>query len=512
MKKLGNILFSRLVLIFLAIVIQFFWLATVLYQFSLQFTFINLGFRAVALILAIIISDKDGNAAGRMSWIFLILVAPIFGVTLYFVFGRAKLTKHTEERLERVNEELSPFLAGDEQVEEKIRNENKRIYNQTKYIKDWAGYPVCEYTKTEYYPSGEELFLKMLEAVKEAENFIFLEYFIFEDGIMLEQLLAALEEKVKQGVEVRMIYDDVGCISKLPAGYYKKMEARGIKCTAFNPFRPIMSIIMNNRDHRKILVVDGKTAFTGGINIADEYINVTTRFGYWKDTGVRIEGKAVWNFTAMFLQMWNAFALEKDKLDYEKFCLEDVRPLAKEERGIVLPYSDHPLDSEFVGESVYINLINSAQKYIYFFTPYLIIDNEVVTALILAAKRGVDVRIITPGIPDKKMIFLVTQSYYPQLVEGGVQIFQYRPGFVHAKCAVCDDKIATVGTINLDYRSLYLHFENGLFLYNNDTVMDIKKDILDTLEDCNRIMPEMCKKNMFFLLLQGILRIFAPLL
>ena len=210
--------------------------------------------------------------------------------------------------------------------------------------------------------------------------------------------------------------------------------------------------------------------------------------------------------------MWNAFALEKDKLDYEKFCLEDVRPLAKEERGIVLPYSDHPLDSEFVGESVYINLINSAQKYIYIFTPYLIIDNEVVTALILAAKRGVDVRIITPGIPDKKMIFLVTQSYYPQLVEGGVQIFQYRPGFVHAKCAVCDDKIATVGTINLDYRSLYLHFENGLFLYNNDTVMDIKKDILDTLEDCNRIMPEMCKKNMFFLLLQGILRIFAPLL
>ena len=204
MKKLGNILFSRLVLIFLAIVIQFFWLATVLYQFSLQFTFINLGFRAIALILAIIISDKDGNAAGRMSWIFLILVAPIFGVTLYFVFGRAKLTKHTEERLERVNEELNPFLAGDEQVEEKIRNENKRIYNQTKYIKDWAGYPVCEYTKTEYYPSGEELFLKMLEAVKEAENFIFLEYFIFEDGIMLEQLLAALEEKVKQGVEVRM--------------------------------------------------------------------------------------------------------------------------------------------------------------------------------------------------------------------------------------------------------------------------------------------------------------------
>lgn len=321
-----------------------------------------------------------------------------------------------------------------------------------------------------------------------------------------------LKEKVKEGVDVRVMYDDVGCIFNLPSHYADFLRKKGIKCIVFNRYIPIFSTVFNNRDHRKILVIDGDVAFTGGINFADEYINEKQRFGYWKDNGVRITGKAVYSMTQMFLQMWNAFALEKDKLDYEKFCLEDVRPLAKEERGIVLPYSDHPLDSEFVGESVYINLINSAQKYIYFFTPYLIIDNEVVTALILAAKRGVDVRIITPGIPDKKMIFLVTQSYYPQLVEGGVQIFQYRPGFVHAKCAVCDDKIATVGTINLDYRSLYLHFENGLFLYNNDTVMDIKKDILDTLEDCNRITPEMCKKNMFFLLLQGILRIFAPLL
>ena len=329
---------------------------------------------------------------------------------------------------------------------------------------------------------------------------------------VIPDILDILEEKVKEGVDVRVMYDDVGCIFNLPSHYADFLRKKGIKCIVFNRYIPIFSTVFNNRDHRKILVIDGDVAFTGGINFADEYINEKQRFGYWKDNGVRITGKAVYSMTQMFLQMWNAFALEKDKLDYEKFCLEDVRPLAKEERGIVLPYSDHPLDSEFVGESVYINLINSAQKYIYFFTPYLIIDNEVVTALILAAKRGVDVRIITPGIPDKKMIFLVTQSYYPQLVEGGVQIFQYRPGFVHAKCAVCDDKIATVGTINLDYRSLYLHFENGLFLYNNDTVMDIKKDILDTLEDCNRIMPEMCKKNMFFLLLQGILRIFAPLL
>lgn len=511
MKKLGNILFSRLVLIFLAIVIQFFWLATVLYQFSLQFTFINLGFRAVALILAIIISDKDGNAAGRMSWIFLILVAPIFGVTLYFVFGRAKLTKHTEERLERVNEELSPFLAGDEQVEEKIRNENKRIYNQTKYIKDWAGYPVCEYTKTEYYPSGEELFLKMLEAVKEAENFIFLEYFIFEDGIMLEQLLAALEEKVKQGVEVRMIYDDVGCISKLPAGYYKKMEARGIKCTAFNPFRPIMSIIMNNRDHRKILVVDGKTAFTGGINIADEYINVTTRFGYWKDTGVRIEGKAVWNFTAMFLQMWNFanhstenYLAYKPQINWKKHYESD---------GYVQPYADSPIDHENQAENIYLNIINYAKDYVYIFTPYLIIDEEMCVALCNVAKSGVDVRIVTPGIPDKKLVFLLTQSYYQELLKANVKIYQFAKGFIHAKCFVCDDEIATVGSINLDYRSLYLHYECGIYMYRSKAVRQVKEDVLNTIEQSKIISLGFCQNREWYVkVLQCLLRLFAPLL
>ena len=513
MKKLGNILFSRLVLIFLAIVIQFFWLATVLYQFSLQFTFINLGFRAVALILAIIISDKDGNAAGRMSWIFLILVAPIFGVTLYFVFGRAKLTKHTEERLERVNEELSPFLAGDEQVEEKIRNENKRIYNQTKYIKDWAGYPVCEYTKTEYYPSGEELFLKMLEAVKEAENFIFLEYFIFEDGIMLEQLLAALEEKVKQGVEVRMIYDDVGCISKLPAGYYKKMEARGIKCTAFNPFRPIMSIIMNNRDHRKILVVDGKTAFTGGINLADEYINQKERFGHWKDTAVMLKGEAVWNMTAMFLHMWNVITNNREDHSLEKYLPHVWHPEAFEGDGYIQPFCDSPLDNETVGENVYLNIINRAKRYVYICTPYLVIDNEMMTALCLAAKSGVDVRLMTPGIPDKKLVFLLTQSYYEQLLEAGVKIYEYQPGFLHAKSFVCDDEIAVVGTINLDYRSLYLHFEDGVWIYRNQVIYDIKKDFTDTLEYCNPVSLEFCRgRNIAVRAMQSILRLFAPML
>ena len=512
MKKLGNILFSRLVLIFLAIVIQFFWLATVLYQFSLQFTFINLGFRAIALILAIIISDKDGNAAGRMSWIFLILVAPIFGVTLYFVFGRAKLTKHTEERLERVNEELNPFLAGDEQVEEKIRNENKRIYNQTKYIKDWAGYPVCEYTKTEYYPSGEELFLKMLEAVKEAENFIFLEYFIFEDGIMLEQLLAALEEKVKQGVEVRMIYDDVGCISKLPAGYYKKMEARGIKCTAFNPFRPIMSIIMNNRDHRKITVIDGKVGFTGGYNLANEYFNYTHPYGQWKDTGIRLEGDAVQSLTVTFLEMWNAVSEKAtNDTDFSKYIIHyDYKA---QQTGFVQPYADSPMDNEQVGEEVYISMINKAEKYCWFMTPYLIITDEMTHALCLAAKRGVDVRIITPGIPDKKFIYNITRSFYHGLVKHGVRVYEWTPGFCHAKMSVADDCMATCGTINLDYRSLYHHFENGCFMADCQAVVEIKNDLIRTMGECRDVTDQyQTGRSAYLRLGQLFMRLFAGLL
>mgnify|MGYP000195285737 CR=1 FL=1 len=512
MAKLFKVLKSRTVLVGLAILIQAAWYILFLRQLTSYSVFINGFFRILSVVIVLYLIRKDENSAYKIAWIILIMLIPLLGGILYVLVGNKKPSKKIAQKMAVVKDGMKDTMKQNEEILAEVRAQNANVAGSMNYLGTLGRYPVWKHTSVKYFPIGEEMFASMLEDLKKAEHYIYLEYFIIEEGIMWNTILDILEEKVKEGVDVRVMYDDVGCIFNLPSHYADFLRKKGIKCIVFNRYIPIFSTVFNNRDHRKILVIDGDVAFTGGINFADEYINEKQRFGYWKDNGVRITGKAVYSMTQMFLQMWNAFALEKDKLDYEKFCLEDVRPLAKEERGIVLPYSDHPLDSEFVGESVYINLINSAQKYIYFFTPYLIIDNEVVTALILAAKRGVDVRIITPGIPDKKMIFLVTQSYYPQLVEGGVQIFQYRPGFVHAKCAVCDDKIATVGTINLDYRSLYLHFENGLFLYNNDTVMDIKKDILDTLEDCNRIMPEMCKKNMFFLLLQGILRIFAPLL
>lgn len=511
MKKIGNIIFSRVVLIVLAIVVQFSWIALLLYQFSLKFTFINIAFKVLALILAIILFNKNGNTAGRMSWIFLILTVPIFGLALYYVFGRAKLTKKTEMQLERVNEEINPYLTGDEEAEENIQKNDKRTYNQVRYIKDWAGYPVYQYTQTEYYPSGEEMFEAMLEAVKGAEKFIFLEYFIYDEGEMLDRLLEVLEEKVALGVEVRMMYDDVGCVSTLPSNYAKRMRERGIQCIAFNPFLPVMSIIMNNRDHRKILVVDGKIAFTGGINIADEYINTISRFGYWKDTGVKIEGKAVWSFTAMFLKMWN-FA-NRSTEDYLAYKPDINWKKCYSSDGYVQPYADSPIDHENQAENIYLNIINHAKDYVYIFTPYLIIDEEMSTSLQNAAKSGVDVRIITPGVPDKKMVFLLTQSYYRELLKANVKIYQYADGFLHAKCFVCDDEIATVGSINLDYRSLYLHYECGLFMYQSKAVMQVKEDVLKTIERSKKISIGFCENRQWYVKwLQCLLKLFAPLL
>ena len=328
---------------------------------------------------------------------------------------------------------------------------------------------------------------------------------------MLEKVLAVLERKVREGVKVRLIYDDVGSIKTIPPHFKKRLSDMGISCAVFNPFRPILSIILNNRDHRKILVVDGQVGFTGGINIADEYINEKVRFGYWKDTGIEIKGEAVWSLTTMFLEMWNY--INQTKEDYYQYLPDIYNKKINPKDGYVQPYGDTPLDHENVGENVYLNMINRAKKYVYIYTPYLIVDNEMTVALENAAKCGVDVRIVTPGIPDKKLIFLLTQSYYEQLILNGVKIYQYTPGFLHGKCFVCDDKIATVGTINLDYRSLYLHFECGVFMYRSQAVMELKQDVLDTIAGSKQITLDFCRnRNIFSKLLQSILRLFAPLL
>lgn len=349
-----------------------------------------------------------------------------------------------------------------------------------------------------------------LAELKKAQKYIFIEYFIIEEGVLWNSILDILKEKAQQGVEVRIIYDDIGCFLTLPKNYGQQLRQYGIKCVTFNPFRPILSAMQNNRDHRKTASIDGKVAFTGGLNLADEYINRVKKYGYWKDSAIMVEGKAAWSLTLMFLEMW-ALCVKQTE-DFEAFYpwKEASCPIAGE--GFVQPYTDSPMDDENVCEHVYLQILNRAETYVYITTPYLIIDDSMVSALCLAAKSGVDVRIITPHVWDKALIHMTTRSYYRELIQGGVKIYEYSKGFIHSKMFISDDKTASIGTANLDFRSLYLHFECGVWMYGNHVVIEAKEDFLNTVSDCQQISEEMCRGNLVTRLLQNILRLFAPLM
>ena len=352
---------------------------------------------------------------------------------------------------------------------------------------------------------------QMLEELRKAKRYIFLEYFIIQPGVFWDSILEVLEEKVKEGVDVRVLYDDIGCLFTLPKDYAAQLEAWGIRCCVFNRFVPILSLRLNNRDHRKLCIIDGHTGFTGGINLADEYINRTVKYGHWKDTAILLRGEAVWSMTVMFLTMWDYMRGEED---LESFRPVDMPQLPAEcGNYFVQPYTDSPLDEEAVGETVYLNLINKARRYVYLTTPYLIVSDSVNTALCSAAKSGVDVRILTPHIPDKKVIFEVTRAHYEPLLEAGVKIYEYTPGFVHGKNFVVDDKYGTVGTVNMDYRSMFLHFEDGVWLCGAPCLWDIKEDFLRTLEQSERITLQRCREHSGARrLLRAVLRILAPLM
>ncbi len=509
-RKAVQKLFSRLFVVALGILLQFTWLFVVLYQFSAKHTFANIVVTALGILTAFYVISRPYHPAAKLAWTTVLLTVPLLGILIYFVFGRPELTKRTREGMEAVNIRIETHLKQDEEVIKHLKKTDGSVQLQSAYILRQARFPVYEHTQTKYYPCGEQMFEDMLEAIRKAEKFIFLEYFIISPGMMFDRLLAELEKKALLGVDVRLIYDDIGCVATLPVDFVRDMERIGIRCAVFNRFWPVLSIVMNHRDHRKILVVDGIWGFTGGINIADEYINEKKRFGYWKDTGIRIEGEAVWNFTAMFLEMWDYIRHEEDD------CLK-YRPrlpqYETQEHGFVQPYGDTPLDRENVGENVYLNMITKAKDYLYIYTPYLIIDQEMQTALCNAAKSGVDVRLVTPGIPDKKIIFLMTRSNYKVLLESGIKIYEYTPGFIHAKCFLCDDETAAVGSINLDYRSLYLHFECGVWIHRSEAVMQLKEDMEQTFACSRQIKKEEWKEpGVCLRVVQTVLRLFAPLL
>lgn len=503
-------LFNRIPVVIFLIAVQVAWFAFIVIRLTTHSWLITSSLQLISIIAILVIINRRDNPAYKLAWVIPILSFPIFGGLLYLLLGGKKPARRMLRAFNESSERLSRFLFQDRTVSDEIAGLDAAACGQARYLWKSAAYPIYRNTLTKYYYNGEQMFPDMLEVLNSAKRYIFMEYFIIAPGKVWSGILTILKEKAKNGVDVRLIYDDLGCLNRLPYGYRDELAGYGIKCEVFNPVRPVFTTVINHRDHRKILVVDGCVGFTGGINLADEYINEIRPFGYWKDAGIRLSGEAVYSLTIMFLATWHA--LHRDDEDIAVFKPSCDSAIHHQHDGYVQPYSDSPLDDEYVAENVYLNIINMATRYVYLFTPYLIIDNELMTALCLASGRGVDVRIMTPGIPDKKIVFHATRSCYRPLIEAGVRIYEFTPGFLHAKCSVCDDKIATVGTVNLDYRSLYLNFECGVYLYGSSAVMAIKNDFLDTLEKCVRIERQTIRHKLPLRLAQSILRLFAPML
>ena len=510
-KRLFKLIFSRMVLVGLLLVLQVAVLVGGIAFLSSYFFYVYAFFWMLSLGVVIWLLSQKDNPSFKLAWTILILLLPVFGGLFYIICGVNRPTRKFARQMNDICKQTNPLMVQEPEILEELEAQDKEIALQSHYIADYASYPVYKNTETEYLSPGEVKFERLQEELQKAKHYIFLEYFIIEEGIMWNSVLDILREKAAQGLDVRVMYDDIGSIQTLPYKYDEKLRKMGIKAKVFNPFTPSLSIKMNNRDHRKIVVIDGHTGFTGGINLADEYINAYPKHGHWKDASIMIRGEAVWNLTVMFLQAWN-FQQREDQ-DFEGFKprihWDDEFP----DDGYVQPYGDSPMDGETVGESVYMNIINHARDYVYINTPYLIVDNELNTCLSLAAKNGIDVRIVTPHIPDKWYVHLLTRAYYKQLIRAGVKIYEYTPGFIHSKTFVSDDVLATVGTINLDFRSLYMHFECGVWMYKSQAVMQVKKDYLETLEVCQPITLEDCNRiNLAQRFIRGLLRLFAPLM
>lgn len=510
MRKILHYALNRIVITALIVLLQIGFFMLEIFRWGNHYIEIAFFLRLLSFGAVVYIILRSNNPEVKMAWIVPILIFPLFGGVLYLAFGQVFISKKLRSSITRTNDLVKKSLVQDEKVMDRLEQENIAVANQSRYLYHYANTPVWGNTSTKYFSDGLFYWEQLLKDLEQAEHFIFLEFFILGEGKMWNTVLEILERKVKQGVEVRLIYDDVGSVFILPKKYNEIIEAKGIKCVAFNRLVPLLTLVLNNRDHRKIVVIDGKAAYTGGINMSDEYINYTHPHGdHWKDAGIRIEGDAVWNFTVVFLQMWNMSRFTEE--DYSKYYYHRKEKLP--ENGYVQPYVDTPFDNEVVGENVYLNMIGHARHYLYIFTPYLITDHAMFMELRLAAKRGVDVRIVTPGVPDKKMVYWLTQSNYQNLIEAGVRIYQYAPGFIHSKCVICDDETATVGTINFDYRSFYHHFECGVFLYRTSAVAELRKDMEETFAVSEEITLEWCKKKFMKMNIIGpVLKLFSPLL
>lgn len=456
-------------------------------------------------IIVLIIVKNSTRLSRDIPWIIFIMLLPLFGAILYITLGKSYKYSQIYKNYQQKTKEYSKYLKQEDKLDMDVLKENDTL----RYFNHYAKIPIATNTKIEYYELGEKFYPNLLEELKKAKKFIFMEYFIINKGTMWDSILEILKEKAQKGIEVRIMYDDMGSVTRLPENYHKELKKFNIKCIQFNKLSPFRGIIMNNRDHRKMTIIDGKVGFSGGVNISDEYINIKKPFGKWKDNGIKIIGNSVWNLTVMFLTLWNSNQNEdRDILKFKYDFSKEKIP----QNGYVIPYGNSPFLTNYVGEDVYLNIINSSKKYLYITSPYLIIDTDMINSLTRASRRGVDVRIILPGTPDKKIVYSVTSSYFNILAKEGVKIYTYTPGFIHSKIFISDDIKSVVGTINMDYRSLYLHFENGIYMENVKEIKEVKKDIENTFKESKLLTKKDIKTNILKELWHAILRLIAPLM
>ena len=522
-RSVLQVIFSRTMLIMVLIVVQFAYIIARMYAIAENVPILLGGeILVVAIMMAIILNSKE-NSSVKLSWCFLVGVFPIFGSVVYLVVKHDLGYRVTQKRIHIAEQDSKKYLPDQRMLLDELKEKDAQTYHMARFLLQTSGSLISKNNQVKYFSIGEEMFEEMIVQLESAKEYIFLEYFMIAHGEMWNKILKILEKKASEGVDVRLLYDGSCSVYLLPYKYPEEIRKMGIKCHMFAPPVPFLSTHYNNRDHRKIMVIDGCVAFTGGINLCDEYINVDSPFGHWKDVGIMLKGDAVYNYTLMFMQMWNATVAKTtsdchmpNMLKYLKsttYYLEDLKIQQEEELGYVIPYADNPVDNENVGENVYIDILNQAKGYVYIMTPYLILDGEMLHAITFAAKRGVDVRIILPHIPDKKFAFYLAQANYKALLETGVKVYEYTPGFVHAKVFLADDERAVVGSINLDYRSLYWHYECAAYLYQVLAIKDIYKDFIDTQAMCEPVTQETIKNiGVFSRLAAYVLKIVAPLL
>ena len=496
--------FLLLLLVLQFLIIYFLYKGTKLFSIYMDAAF---GILCIGAVLYIIY--KNINSAYKIVWIVFIMLFPVAGLLFYILFGNPKMPKKSYSKVSNIIESTNRFLPKNETIYRNLKSENSDAYKQAEYLYNTSLFPMYKNSKVEYLNDGEKYFLRLLKDLQNAKKYIFLEYFIISKSELWDEIFEILDKKSKEGVRIFIMTDEIGSLGRIPKGFKNAFANSKIETTVFNSLKPILSSKINYRNHRKIAVIDGDIAYTGGINIGDEYTNEVQKYGHWKDVGIRITGEAVNSFVVMFIRMWN-FSSKNKNLQIGRFIQKEH---SKDGKGFVIPYADGPSNTLNPARNIYLQMISNAKKSVWIMTPYLILDDEIVTALVNSSLSGVDVKIITPHIPDKKLVFACTRSFYKELLEAGVHIYEYKMGFVHAKTCLIDGVISTVGTINFDFRSLYLNYECGAWMYKTGVELSLKRDFTNVIQDSIEIKLNSWKRCSFLRkIYESILRVISPLL